>query len=57
MTTMSIFLRETNTTCARMIMVISGGELMFKSALKTWDFFQREVDNSQQRSQSLKRVN
>lgn len=57
MATMSIFLRGTNTTCARMIMVISGGELMFKSALETWDFFQREVDNSQQWSQSLKGVN
>ncbi|KAK9211965.1 hypothetical protein WN943_001344 [Citrus x changshan-huyou] len=32
----------------------SGGELMSKSALEIWEFFQRQVDNSQQRSRSLR---
>ncbi|KAH9734823.1 hypothetical protein KPL71_017521 [Citrus sinensis] len=35
-------------------MATSGGELMSKSALEIWDFFQRQSDNSQQRSRSLR---
>ena len=37
-------------------MATSGGELMSKSASEIWDFFQRQADNSQQRSQSLKNI-
>ncbi|KAH9670818.1 hypothetical protein KPL70_017120 [Citrus sinensis] len=35
-------------------MATSGGELMSKSASEIWEFFQRQADNSQQRSRSLK---
>ena len=33
-------------------MATSGGELMSKSAWEIWEFFQRQVDNSQQQSRS-----
>ena len=36
------------------LMATSGGELMSKSASEIWEFFQRQVDNSQQRSRSLR---
>ncbi|KAH9735065.1 hypothetical protein KPL71_017621 [Citrus sinensis] len=36
------------------LMATSGGELMSKSASEIWEFFQRQADNSQQRSQSLR---
>ncbi|KAH9671201.1 hypothetical protein KPL70_017267 [Citrus sinensis] len=36
------------------LMATSGGELMSKSSLEIWEFFQRQADNSQQRSQSLR---
>ncbi|KAK9187629.1 hypothetical protein WN944_019027 [Citrus x changshan-huyou] len=36
------------------LMATSGGELMSKSALEIWEFFQRQADNSQQRSPSLR---
>ena len=35
------------------LMATSGGELMSKSASEIWEFFQRQADNSQQRSRSL----
>ncbi|KAH9669022.1 hypothetical protein KPL70_021622 [Citrus sinensis] len=35
-------------------MATSGGELMSKSASEIWEFFQRQADNSQQRSRSLR---
>ena len=35
-------------------MATSGGELMSKSASEIWEFFQRQVDNSQQRSRLLR---
>ena len=35
-------------------MATSGGELMSKSASKIWEFFQRQANNSQQRSWSLR---
>ncbi|KAH9793150.1 hypothetical protein KPL71_004433 [Citrus sinensis] len=35
-------------------MATSGGELMSKSASEIWEFFQRQTDNSQQRSRSLR---
>ena len=40
--------------CARMAVATSGGELMSKSASEIWEFFQRQADNSQQRSRSLR---
>ncbi|KAH9724739.1 hypothetical protein KPL70_007603 [Citrus sinensis] len=36
------------------LMTTSGGELMSKSASEIWEFFQRQADNSQQRSRSLR---
>ncbi|KAH9763009.1 hypothetical protein KPL70_001028 [Citrus sinensis] len=36
------------------LMATSGGELMSKSASEIWEFFQRQADNSQQRSRSLR---
>ena len=36
------------------LMATSGGELMSKSASEIWKFFQRQADNSQQRSRSLR---
>ena len=35
-------------------MAISGGELMSKSVLEILDFFQRQANNFQQRSRSLR---
>ena len=35
-------------------MATSGGELMSKSASEIWEFFQRQADNSQQQSRSLR---
>ena len=35
-------------------MTTSGGELLLKNSSEIWEFFQRQVDNSQQRSRSLK---
>ena len=35
-------------------MATSGGELMSKSASEIWELFQRQADNSQQRSRSLR---
>ncbi|KAH9770105.1 hypothetical protein KPL71_012260 [Citrus sinensis] len=36
------------------LMATSGGELMSKSASEIWEFFQRQADNSQQQSRSLR---
>ncbi|KAH9801431.1 hypothetical protein KPL71_001027 [Citrus sinensis] len=48
------FLKELLPNVQEWLMATSGGELMSKNALEIWEFFQRQVDNSQQRSRSLR---
>ena len=54
MTPMQYFLEGLLLNVQEWLMATSGGELMSKSASEIWEFFQRQADNFQQRSRSLR---